>query len=67
MLQAKIGNQEFEASLQTLRGRDTDISCEVVEVKVIKRFFYSICITYSRLVLVSWTYAKRTLHGDLDL
>lgn len=30
---AKIGNQEFEASLQTLRGRDTDISLEIVEVK----------------------------------
>lgn len=30
---AKTGNQEFEASLQTLRGRDTDISREVVEVK----------------------------------
>lgn len=30
---AKTGNQEFEASLQSLRGRDTDISREVVEVK----------------------------------
>lgn len=30
---AKIGNAEFEASLQTLRGRDADISLEVVEVK----------------------------------
>ena len=67
MLQAKTRNQEFEASLQTLCGCDTDISCEVVEVKVIKIFFYSICIPYSRSVLVSWTYAKRTLHGDLDL
>jgi len=34
MLQAKTGNQEFEASLQTLGGYDTDISCEVVEFKV---------------------------------
>ena len=67
MLQAKTGNQEFEASLQTLRGRDTDISCQVVEVKVIKGFCYSIFIPYSRLVLVTWTYAKGTLHGDLDL
>jgi len=30
---AKIGNEEFEASLQVLRGSDTDISLEVVEVK----------------------------------
>jgi len=53
MLQAKTGNQEFEASLQILHGRDTNISYEVVEVKVIKRFFYNICIPYSRSVLVS--------------
>ena len=66
-MQAKTGNQEFEASLQTLCGRDIDIFCEVAEVKVIKRFFYSIYIPYSPSVLVSWTYAKRTLHGDLDL
>ena len=67
MLQAKTGNQDFEASLQTLRGHDIDIFYEVAKVKVIKRFFYSIYILYSPSVLVSWTYAKRTLHGDLDL
>ena len=36
MLQAKIGNENFENSLQALRGYDSDISLEIDEVKVIK-------------------------------
>jgi hypothetical protein len=39
-MQAKIGNESFEDSLQALRGSDADVSLEAVEIKV---FFCSKC------------------------
>lgn len=32
---AKVGNDNFEASLQALRGSDIDVSLEAVEIKVL--------------------------------
>ena len=39
-MQAKIGNKNFEDSLQALRGSDVDVSLEEIEIKV---FFYTKC------------------------
>ena len=45
--QAKIGKEtDFEASLRTLRGPDTDISVEEAEIKVQSLEFFSIGILW---------------------
>lgn len=44
-VQAKMGMMEdFEASLQVLRGFDTDITAEVNEIKVITFLSPDLCI-----------------------
>lgn len=35
-VQAKVGNDSFEASLQALRGSNIDVSLEAIEIKVLR-------------------------------